>query len=114
VAVPIEEMAEDTRRGQVYVLRDRAPDPERQLIQKQKERLLRQAIVRLPRRLRRVVELRVKHGYSGRQIAEDLGISESAAKSRLLRAHLRLCSRETARVNAIRQGNVRNCGMSRV
>lgn len=103
VSVSIDdEIGEDTRAGQVCTLRDHTPDPERQLIQKQKHRLLAQAIHRLPPRLRSVLELRVKHGQSGKQIAEKLGISESAVKSRLMRAYLRLHSREGARLHGSR------------
>lgn len=32
-----------------------------------------------------MVELRVKGGYSGKEIADKLGIAESAVKARLLR-----------------------------
>jgi DNA-directed RNA polymerase specialized sigma24 family protein len=37
-----------------------------------------------------VVELRIRDGYSGKQIADKMGISESAVKSRLNRAYLLL------------------------
>ena len=53
------------------------------------------AVGQLPARLRAVVELRDEHDLSHREIAERLGISESAAKVRLhrarhsLRTHLR-------------------------
>ena len=113
VTVSIDEMSENTYPGQFCILRDRTPDPERQLIQKQKQKLIAQAIHRLPPRLRSAVELRIKHGYSGKQIAEKLDISETAVKSRLMRAYLRLHTRERARVHGFRRATVRNCSMSR-
>lgn len=112
IAVPIDEMGDDTR-GQFCTLRDHTPDPERQLIQSQKHKLLAQAIHRLPPRLRSVLELRVKYGHSGKQIADKLGISESAVKSRLMRAYLRLHNRESARFHGFRRAAVRNYSMSR-
>lgn len=48
------------------------------------------ALAGLPQRLRRVVELRDIHGLSHREIAEELDITESAAKVRLHRARHRL------------------------
>lgn len=92
--VPIEYSEDDSRTGEVYVIQDESPGPEQQLIQKQKEMHLTAAIHRLPPRLRSVVELRVREGYSGKQIARRIGISESAVKSRLLRAHLRLVNHD--------------------
>jgi len=51
-----------------------------------KEELLRDAILRLPQVFREVVELRQARGYSAREIAQALGISVAAVKSRLSRA----------------------------
>ena len=51
---------------------------------------LRKALDNLPERLRNVVVLRDVHGMSHREIAEELDISEAAAKVRLHRARARL------------------------
>ena len=51
---------------------------------------LRRALDNLPERLRNVVVLRDVHGMSHREIAEELQISEAAAKVRLHRARARL------------------------
>jgi RNA polymerase sigma-70 factor (ECF subfamily) len=51
---------------------------------------LRRALDNLPERLRNVVVLRDVHGMSHREIAEELDISEAAAKVRLHRARARL------------------------
>jgi RNA polymerase sigma-70 factor, ECF subfamily len=67
-----------------------AEDPETRLARKEREELLNGAILRLPHSLRAVVELRQARGYSTREIAQALGISVPAVKSRLSRARLAL------------------------
>jgi RNA polymerase sigma factor (sigma-70 family) len=67
-----------------------AENPESRLARKEREELLRDAILRLPQVLREVVELRQARGYSTREIAQALGISVPAVKSRLSRARLTL------------------------
>ena len=70
--------------------RSPAEDPETRLARKEREELLRNAIVRLPQVLREAVELRQARGYSTREIAQALGISVPAVKSRLSRARVTL------------------------
>jgi RNA polymerase sigma-70 factor, ECF subfamily len=65
-------------------------DPESRYVRRERERLLREAILRLPPVFRDVVELRQAREYSTRQIAQALGISVPAVKSRLSRAKLTL------------------------
>jgi RNA polymerase sigma-70 factor, ECF subfamily len=65
-------------------------DPESRLARKEREELLRDAILRLPRLCREVLELRRAREYSTREIAQALGISVPAVKSRLSRAKLTL------------------------
>jgi RNA polymerase sigma-70 factor, ECF subfamily len=67
-----------------------AENPESQLARKESEDLLKDAILRLPRGLREVVELRQARGYTAREIAQALDISVPAVKSRLSRARLTL------------------------
>jgi RNA polymerase sigma-70 factor, ECF subfamily len=67
-----------------------AENPESRLARKEREELLREAILRLPLLLREVVELRQARGYSTREIAKALGITSSAVKSRLSRARATL------------------------
>jgi RNA polymerase sigma-70 factor (ECF subfamily) len=67
-----------------------AENPESQLARKEREDLLRDAILRLPLLLREVVELRQARGYSTRETAQALGISVPAVKSRLSRARVTL------------------------
>jgi RNA polymerase sigma-70 factor (ECF subfamily) len=65
-------------------------DPESRLAREEREQLLRDAILRLPRLCREVLELRQAREYSTREIAQALGISVPAVKSRLSRAKLTL------------------------
>src|ERR1700733_4132597 len=67
-----------------------AENPENRLARKEREALLKDAILRLPHLLREVVELRQARGYSAREIAQALDISVPAVKSRLSRATLTL------------------------
>jgi RNA polymerase sigma-70 factor, ECF subfamily len=65
-------------------------DPESGFERKEREALLRDAILRLPQVLREAVELQQARGYSHREIAQALSISVPAVKSRLARAKLSL------------------------
>ena len=67
-----------------------AENPESRLARREREELLRDAILRLPVLLREVVELRQARGYSIIEIAQALRISASAVKSRLSRARVTL------------------------
>jgi RNA polymerase sigma-70 factor (ECF subfamily) len=83
----IDDSGNDYERWEVKSL---AENPESRLARKEREELLRDAILRLPQLLREVVELRQARGYSTREIAQALGISVPAVKSRLSRARLTL------------------------
>jgi RNA polymerase sigma-70 factor, ECF subfamily len=61
-------------------------DPESRYVRRERQKLLTQAIHRLPPVLRDVVELRQAKEFSNQEIAQSLGISLSAVKSRLSRA----------------------------
>jgi RNA polymerase sigma-70 factor (ECF subfamily) len=65
-------------------------DPESSYVRREREALLREAIVRLPPLCREVVELWQAREYTARQIAKALRISVPAVKSRLSRAKLTL------------------------
>jgi RNA polymerase sigma factor (sigma-70 family) len=65
-------------------------DPENRFARSEREELLRDAILRLPPVIRKAVELRQAKDYSTREIAQALGISVAAVKSRLSRARLTL------------------------
>jgi RNA polymerase sigma-70 factor, ECF subfamily len=67
-----------------------AEDPESSYVRREREALLKEAIRRLPPRCREVVELWQATEYTAREIAQALGISVPAVKSRLSRARLTL------------------------
>jgi RNA polymerase sigma-70 factor, ECF subfamily len=67
---------------------DLREDPERRYARHERAELLRGAIRRLPPALRTAVELQQAQEYSVQELADSLGISLAAAKSRLLRARL--------------------------
>lgn len=61
-------------------------NPEIRYVRRERQKLLRQAIHQLPPVFRDVVQLRHAREYSGQEIAQSLGITVSAVKSRLSRA----------------------------
>jgi RNA polymerase sigma-70 factor, ECF subfamily len=65
---------------------DLAPSPERLCVSQETEVLLRGAILRLPWCYQTVTEMYHAKEYSTNEIAQDLGISVAAVKSRLYRA----------------------------
>lgn len=85
-AVSIDDAGEETGLSLSAALQDRAPDAERQLMDAQRTQVLAKSIGQMPASLRSVLELRIWQEYSAKQIAETMGISESAVKSRLYRA----------------------------
>jgi RNA polymerase sigma-70 factor (ECF subfamily) len=78
--------SEDGAQSDKCELRDHRDNPEQHYARIQGARLLRSALQQLRPGSRRVVELQQNGQLSTRQIAKHLGISESAVKSRLLRA----------------------------
>jgi RNA polymerase sigma-70 factor (ECF subfamily) len=72
---------------------DLREDPERCYSRREREDLLWRAIRRLRPNLRTALELQQAQEYSTQEIADFLGISSAAAKSRLLRARLSLRAR---------------------
>jgi RNA polymerase sigma-70 factor, ECF subfamily len=92
VCVEISIEASDDSGGQYerWETRSLTEDPESHLARKEREELLRDAILRLPRVCREVLELRQAREYSTREIAQALGISVPAVKSRLSRAKVTL------------------------
>jgi RNA polymerase sigma-70 factor (ECF subfamily) len=85
-AIPIDQLYEDRATWHKWEPRDRKEDPESGCVRRERKELLRRAILRLPPIFREVIELRHAQDYSTREVAQLLGISEAAAKSRLLRA----------------------------
>jgi RNA polymerase sigma-70 factor, ECF subfamily len=65
---------------------DPAESPESRYSRREREDLLEGAIRQLPPTLRQVLQMKIIDGRSGEEVAETLGISVPAAKSRLARA----------------------------
>ena len=66
---------------------DSRPNVEQQLMQSDRERLIRRAVEELPERQRAAVILHKYQDVDYQQIAKVLGVSESAVKSLLFRAY---------------------------
>jgi len=68
-------------------------DPETIVIRAQREQLLKDALESLPFQDREILVLRELEGISGDEVAQLLGVSRTAMKSRLHRARLRLLAK---------------------
>ena len=86
--ISIDHLQVDSQSRFAWEPRDHAETPEGCYVRQEREELLRSAILRLPAMFREVVEMRHTQEYSTSEIAEALGISVAAAKSRLLRARM--------------------------
>ena len=84
--IPID--GDDGRVGNFATWEPRSPmdDPECHYVQGERHKLLRKAIHRLPPIYREVIQLQEAKERSLREIAQSLGITVSAVKSRLARA----------------------------
>ncbi len=69
---------------------DRQPDPLSWLLAKERGQQVRRAMARLPKRDAELLMLKYTEDWSYRQLAENLGLSESAIEARLHRARQRL------------------------
>jgi RNA polymerase sigma-70 factor, ECF subfamily len=84
--ISIEQISEDSENARAWEPPDHGETPEASYARRESEQLLRNAVQRLPGIFRDVVELQNGREYSTGEVAEELGISLSAAKSRLMRA----------------------------
>jgi RNA polymerase sigma-70 factor (ECF subfamily) len=92
----------------VFEFRDAGPSPERICVHRQTYAYLLRSVWSLQPRLRQVIEMQMVGSYSIREIAQTLGISESAVKSRLARARARLASAQGARSSKLDAAARRN------
>jgi RNA polymerase sigma-70 factor, ECF subfamily len=111
-AVSIDETEEETLLALSSVLRDGTLDAERRLIHAQHEELLTKAIAQLPPSFRFVLEPRIRDGYSIKQIAKTMGISESLVKTRLSRAYSLLREGQYSRAHALPRPATPRCRLS--
>jgi RNA polymerase sigma-70 factor (ECF subfamily) len=71
-------------------MREQSSNPEERCIESERQRLVRQAIRRLPSKLRAAIETRESQDGSVHELAMVVGVPIPTMKSRLLRARLRL------------------------
>jgi RNA polymerase sigma-70 factor (ECF subfamily) len=86
IEISMEAINDDQGNGYRWEPKDPAESPEGHCSRRERDRLLEGAIRQLPPTLRQVVHVRLIDGRSGEELAQTLGISVSAAKSRLARA----------------------------
>ena len=78
---------------------DPSPNPEKACAQREKERLLREAICDLRQTIRRVVEIQQLRELSMKETARMMGVSVTAAKARLFHAKRALRKALRLRIN---------------
>jgi RNA polymerase sigma-70 factor (ECF subfamily) len=88
--VPIDGMNDDSEIWHAWVPRDLAENPENCYARREREELLRGAILELRPSLRNAIDLQQTGECSAKAIAQALGISVGAAKARVSRARLAL------------------------
>ena len=103
--ISIDQTFDDEDGWRRFEPRDDAETPEARYSRCEIEALLVGKIHRMPLIFRQVLELQHSHEYSTAQIAEELGISESAAKSRLMRARKTLSRPLKARIRSQRKSS---------
>lgn len=90
ILVPVEEEPDEDETASGLVLTDWDSLPEDELLSAEARQRLETAVETLPETLRIVFTLRDMEGMSIRETADLLGLSETAVKTRLLRARMRL------------------------
>ena len=80
-----------------FEFEDPRPSPEHICVHRQRYACMQRSIWNLQPRLRKVLEMQMVDNCSIREIAQALGISEAAVKSRLSRARARLASAQAVR-----------------
>jgi RNA polymerase sigma factor (sigma-70 family) len=86
----IESSLDDSAQFDKWELRDHRDNPEQHYARQQRAKMLKGAMLHLRPESRRVIELQQKNELSTKEIAQSLGISEAAVKSRVLRAKIAL------------------------
>ena len=90
--VSFDQRGNEDRNWEIREVPDPSPNPEQTYETRQSRDILSRAITRLSPACRRVMTQYLAHGQSLQQIADTVGISVAAAKSRLLRARLTIRS----------------------
>ncbi|HEX4077152.1 MAG TPA: sigma-70 family RNA polymerase sigma factor [Candidatus Acidoferrales bacterium] len=102
VEVSLDEAGERGGAPEVINLPDRAPTPEAQCAQGERDEILRSAIGELRPTIRRALELRKLQEHSLKETARIMGLSVTAAKSRLHHAQVEL--RNLLKPKRVRRG----------
>jgi RNA polymerase sigma-70 factor (ECF subfamily) len=92
-AVPIHNPGHHGGNGPLHEMKDDAPSPMAQLEEKEKRRMIRDAMGALPEEHREMVTLRDLQGLSYEEMAQVTGLNLGTVKSRLARARLDLKER---------------------
>ena len=103
--IPMDEPINTRENFAPYGPVDPDPNPEERYAQQERGRIVTGAINDLRPRLRQVIEIRRLQEFSTKETARILGISMSAAKSRLF--HARTALRKVPRLRAIGQRRIR-------
>jgi RNA polymerase sigma factor (sigma-70 family) len=113
--ISIEQMSDDECSSRPWEPCDNTETPEAHYARCERETLLMTAIQRLPFIFREIIELQRTDEYSTTQIAEELGISLSAAKSRLMRARKSLRRLSRSRIpSGLKSASSRDGFMPRI
>ncbi|UWZ85207.1 RNA polymerase sigma factor [Occallatibacter riparius] len=90
--VPCDQRGNEERKWEIREFPDPSPNPEQAYEERQTHDKLSRAVTRLPPAHRSVMIQHLAHEKSMQEIADTIGISVAATKSRLLRARLRIRS----------------------
>ena len=107
--ISMDQMCDESESSRPWEPPDEGETPEAYYARQENDNLLRNAVQRLPCIFRDAIEVQLAQEYSSKQVAEVLGISESAAKSRLMRARRTL----QRRLSPSRPRNLRSAAPAR-
>lgn len=99
--VPMLEPVSDAPSSHQFEIPDRTPNPEESYREREQRRMVRAAVRGLRPRARKVVEFHQLEEYSIKETAKLLGITTSAAKSRMF--HARAALRKTSLLRGVRR-----------
>jgi RNA polymerase sigma-70 factor (ECF subfamily) len=86
IEISMEGLSEDHGIQRRFEPQDPAENPESHYSRREREELVEGAIRQLPLTFRQIIQMKLIDGRSGEEVSRTLGISVSAAKSRLTRA----------------------------
>lgn len=101
--VPMLEPVNDAPSNQQFEIPDHTPNPEERYREREQNKMIRAAVKGLRPRARKVVEFHQLEEFSIKETAKLLGITTSAAKSRMF--HARAALRKTGLLRSVRQSS---------